>query len=147
MVVTDLVVIVMFICCYYTVFIVVIVIMMAVVIMTICRGMCGSRPGSGEDAGLVAVGGQQAQQGAPEVPKLLPAVLRQDALPDGLQGDVARHAANDLLHEAGEDLLQRRPPLTLHPTPRLARLDGRGTHTLNSAGMYSKSYLPIETCP
>lgn len=71
-------------------------------------------PGSCENAGLVAVGGEQAHESAPEVPKLLAAVLGQDALPDGLQRNVARHARDDLLHEASEELLQSCQPLHLH---------------------------------
>lgn len=71
-------------------------------------------PGSCEDAGLIAVGGEQAHESASEVPKLLAAVLGQDALPNGLQRDVARHARDDLLHEAGEHLLQSCQLLHLH---------------------------------
>ena len=73
----------------------------------------GKAPSSVEDAGLIAVGRQQAQQRAPEVTKLLAAVLGQDALPNGFQWDVARHARDHLLHEPCEHLLQGCPPLPL----------------------------------
>ena len=48
-------------------------------------------PSSCQDAGLVVVGRQEAQQSASEVSKLLAAVLGKDAVPNGLEGDVACH--------------------------------------------------------
>lgn len=85
-------------------------------------------PGSGEHAGLIVVGTEEAQQAAPEVPKLLLAVLPHNALPNGLQGHIPRHARHHFLHPACENVLQCCQPLTLHmfhqalPCPRLCRL-------------------------
>ena len=75
-----------------------------------------SAPSSSQNAGLIIVGRQQPQQGSPEVTKLLLGILCQDALPNSLQWDVASHTRDDLLHEAGEQLLQRRPLLLLQST-------------------------------
>ena len=47
-----------------------------------------------QDGGLVAVGGQQAQNGGPEVAVLVRAVLLQQVLPDHAQGDVPAHASS-----------------------------------------------------
>ena len=48
-------------------------------------------PSSCQDAGLVVVGRQEAQQGASEISKLLAAVLGKNALSNGLQGNVPGH--------------------------------------------------------
>ena len=85
------------------------------------RGAGGGRgrgePGSGEHAGLIVVGGEEAQQAAPEVPKLLLAVLPQNALAYGLQGHIPRHAPHHLLHPPRQHMLQGCQPLCLHTAP------------------------------